>query len=336
MVNVNSQNSQNPISVSFQNPSSNVISVDNSKAKYYSDIATQAASETVTNKNNSKIWAEGSDIEVQALGGIHSSKSWANISSQGQIQADWNQLDNSQKHFIKNKPNLALKQDKLTAGMGIEITADNIINNTQTSAEWGDITGTISDQTDLSMVLDAKQATLVSGTNIKTINDNSLLGSGNIDILPSQTGESGKFLGTNGTTASWENVETLPLQTGKSNSVLYTDGTTASWSSLSQLDGSFSMPSSRYTDLTLGADGSTYTAPANGWFTFSKLTTGNQYVALTNNSNGIVSRTAYSSGGFDPAVTIPVLKNDVVTARYNTGGVTQIFRFIYAEGDKNA
>jgi len=52
------------------------------------------------------------------------------------------------------------------------------------------------------------QATLVSGTNIKTINNTSLLGSGNItvDSLPSQTGQSGKFLTTNGTSASWANV----------------------------------------------------------------------------------------------------------------------------------
>lgn len=52
------------------------------------------------------------------------------------------------------------------------------------------------------------QATLVSGTNIKTINNNSILGSGNlsIDSLPSQTGQSGKYLTTNGTTASWANT----------------------------------------------------------------------------------------------------------------------------------
>lgn len=53
-----------------------------------------------------------------------------------------------------------------------------------------------------------KQTTLVSGTNIKTVNNNSLLGSGNIDIdaLPSQSGQSGKFLSTNGTVASWESI----------------------------------------------------------------------------------------------------------------------------------
>jgi hypothetical protein len=50
------------------------------------------------------------------------------------------------------------------------------------SVAWGDITGTLSNQTDLQSALDAKQATLVSGTNIKTINSTSLLGSGNITI----------------------------------------------------------------------------------------------------------------------------------------------------------
>ena len=53
--------------------------------------------------------------------------------------------------------------------------------------------------------LAGKQDTLVSGANIKTINSTSLLGSGNISIdgLPSQSGQSGKVLTTNGTTASW-------------------------------------------------------------------------------------------------------------------------------------
>jgi len=43
-----------------------------------------------------------------------------------------------------------------TAGTGIEITSGNVINNTQTSAEWGNITGTLSSQTDLQNALDLK------------------------------------------------------------------------------------------------------------------------------------------------------------------------------------
>lgn len=50
------------------------------------------------------------------------------------------------------------------------------------SASWGGITGTLSNQTDLQSALNAKQDTLVSGTNIKTVNGSSLLGSGDLTI----------------------------------------------------------------------------------------------------------------------------------------------------------
>jgi hypothetical protein len=50
------------------------------------------------------------------------------------------------------------------------------------ASTWGDITGTLSDQTDLQTALNAKQATLVSATNIKTINGNSVLGSGDLTV----------------------------------------------------------------------------------------------------------------------------------------------------------
>ena len=56
------------------------------------------------------------------------------------------------------------------------------IDDTDTVAVWGSITGTLSAQTDLQTALDAKQATLVSGTNIKTVNGSSLLGSGDLTI----------------------------------------------------------------------------------------------------------------------------------------------------------
>jgi len=50
------------------------------------------------------------------------------------------------------------------------------------ASEWGQIEGTLSNQTDLNNALSGKQSTLVSGTNIKTINNESILGSGNINI----------------------------------------------------------------------------------------------------------------------------------------------------------
>jgi len=67
---------------------------------------------------------------------------------------------------------------------------------------WGSITGTLSDQTDLQNALDAKQDTLVSGTNIKTVNGTSLLGSGDISI-------SGVGTGTANTIAYWDTTTSI-------------------------------------------------------------------------------------------------------------------------------
>lgn len=50
--------------------------------------------------------------------------------------------------------------------------------------------------------------------------------------LPSQSGQSGKFLTTNGSSLSWGTVDALPSQTSHSGEFLTTDGTDANWSPL--------------------------------------------------------------------------------------------------------
>lgn len=47
--------------------------------------------------------------------------------------------------------------------------------------------------------------------------------------LPDQTGNSGKFLTTDGSIVSWSIVNSLPSQTGQTGKFLTTDGTDASW-----------------------------------------------------------------------------------------------------------
>ena len=87
----------------------------------------------------------------------------------------------------------------------------NAINSTITSSLVSSYSNHIAD-TDIHVTAEQKTAwtnkqdSLVSGTNIKTINNNSLLGSGNINIdsLPDQSGNAGKVLTTDGTTASWQ------------------------------------------------------------------------------------------------------------------------------------
>ena len=52
---------------------------------------------------------------------------------------------------------------------------------------------------------------------------------GDVDALPSQSGQAGEFLKTDGTTATWEAVDALPSQTGQAGEYLQTDGTNATW-----------------------------------------------------------------------------------------------------------
>ena len=56
-----------------------------------------------------------------------------------------------------------------------------------------------------------------------------------VAVLPSQTGQSGKFLTTDGTDPSWATVDALPSQTGQSGKFLTTDGTDASWADVDTL-----------------------------------------------------------------------------------------------------
>ena len=123
--------------------------------------------------------------------------------------------------------------------------------------------------------LSAKQETLVSGTNIKTINNNSLLGSGNItiDSLPSQASQSGKFLTTNGTTASWATVDALPSQTSQSGKFLTTNGTTASWANVPSSLPSQSGNSGKY----LTTNGTTAS-----WNSLATVATSGSYNDLSN------------------------------------------------------
>lgn len=93
------------------------------------------------------------------------------------------------------------------------------------------------------------------------------------------------------------------------------------------------MPSNKYISLTLGASGSTYTAPANGWFVFGKSATATgQYMRLSSSSGVKIEIGAvFNTQGL--FCYIPVRKGDVMTPTYNLGGVTGEFKFFYAEGE---
>jgi hypothetical protein len=96
----------------------------------------------------------------------------------------------------------------------------------------------------------------------------------------------------------------------------------------------WAMPSSKYTDLTLGASGSTYIAPANGWVTISKRTNANnQMIELINSTCGYVGMRATEINGRLAIALLPVKKGDQFHVNYTAGGELAYLRFVYAEGE---
>ena len=80
-------------------------------------------------------------------------------------------------------------------------------------------------------VLGVATATSINGTTIPS--SKTLVATDSTQyVVPSQTGNSGKYLTTNGTVSSWGAVDALPSQTSNSGKYLTTNGTAASWASI--------------------------------------------------------------------------------------------------------
>ena len=96
-----------------------------------------------------------------------------------------------------------------------------------------------------------------------------------IDLLPSQTGNSGKYLTTNGTAASWATVDALPSQTDNSGKYLTTNGTTASWATLDlSLYLTIASASSTYEPIIAAGTTSQYLRGDKTWATLDKSAVG--------------------------------------------------------------
>ena len=94
------------------------------------------------------------------------------------------------------------------------------------------------------------------------------------------------------------------------------------------------MPSNKRVSLTLGASGSMYVAPANGWFCVSKVSTGSgQYINLINSTAEIRMSTNPANGVYG-YVNVPAKTGDNVFVHYSLGGATEFFIFVYAQGEQ--
>jgi hypothetical protein len=99
------------------------------------------------------------------------------------------------------------------------------------------------------------------------------------------------------------------------------------------------MPSDTYDNLTLGASGTTYTAPANGWVLFrsdNRPDATVRYVYFYGTGYNVRSDNTGGTAGTDIMWTAPVKKGSSFSIYHNLpavgSGETRIFRFYYAEG----
>lgn len=132
-----------------------------------------------------------------------------------------------------------------------------------------------------------------------------------------------------------ESLKVVDFTFGNVDSVVNSNASNFSQAGRSYLSG-LGMPSSRYINLTLGASGSTYTAPANGWFSC---------VFICGNTGGHVNAFVVdrSIGFYDDVAAngakkfyLPALKGDKMYFSYpsaNTSSSDWYFHFIYAEGE---
>lgn len=103
---------------------------------------------------------------------------------------------------------------------------------------------------------------------------------------------------------------------------------------LKAMGSGWAMPSDVYEDLTLGASGSEYTAPTDGYFYIDKVA-GIADGRAGFYRNGFLSTNIFVPNAVDAIRTfIPVKKGDKVLMTYTATGTTNAFRFIYAEGSK--
>lgn len=248
---------------------------------------------------------------------------------------------------------------------------------TETSTNFSAVSSALNEKANLTD-LALKQNMLVSGTNIKTINGETILGEGDItvggststnmvttdtaqDITANKTfyGEIRVGADNNYATLAKFSKEALAsgdstllehIDLGEANFVVQgslgkkvyetdkyvykkyinvddlSDNQIAIDNSISSQVAHMAMPSDKYIDLTIGAAGTSYTAPADGYFCFFSTT---QSINLWNDQNKMRS---YMAGVAGSAGFLPVKKGAIVVL-YNTGNEAS-FRFIYAVGSE--
>jgi hypothetical protein len=105
------------------------------------------------------------------------------------------------------------------------------------------------------------------------------------------------------------------------------------YSDKSEVSG-WGMPSDKYINLTLGASGSKYVAPANGWY-YVKKTAGatGKYLNVGVDGLGWYISLTSSTSSTELTGLCPICKGQTLFVHYDATGTTSAFRFYFAQGE---
>ena len=117
------QSAQNSASSASTSAGNAKVSEANAKASEMASKASENASKASEIKSTQEADRAESEAD-RAKSEADRAKGYAEQASAGQVQTDWNQTDNTQKDYIKNKPTIPTKTSQLTNDSGFLISSD--------------------------------------------------------------------------------------------------------------------------------------------------------------------------------------------------------------------
>lgn len=117
------QSAQNSASSASTSAGNAKVSEANAEASETASKDSEAASKASEIKSTQEADRAESEAD-RAKGEADRAKGYAEQASAGQVQADWNQTDSTQKDYIKNKPTIPTKTSQLTNDSGFLISSD--------------------------------------------------------------------------------------------------------------------------------------------------------------------------------------------------------------------
>ena len=302
---------------------------------------------------------DGTTITIDNDGTLHGSSTYtlptASTTTLGGVKVDGTTITIDANGVISSQGG----GSSYTAGNGIDITNDVISVDTSVIATKSSVDSIISG---LSNYMDLSSAQTSTGLktfsngiitrNIYSHNNYPIIADGsNGEIFVGGTGANaivvlrspnrGVRVDRNG--GSYTNIDTGNLDTELGNSTIIADKVDASeLTDITELYptlGGLAMPSSTYTNLTLGASGTQYVAPASGYYYARMSSMGsNQYfrfmVKSPNNDLLYATRLMRPNSGSYADLYIPIYKGYTLEVEYTATGI-EVFRFIYAVGSES-